>query len=97
MKDLPRVYQNEIDHKINNDQEIFSSSDKNVSKIKNISTRDVDLLLNNRNHISKMKVKVYLKNGSVLDKYLISRDNSYVIFMDNTKILIKDISEIKEV
>lgn len=95
MKDLPSVFQNEINHKINNDQEVFNSSkDRNVKMKKNISIRDIDKLLNDRNHISKMNVKVFLKSGSVLNKQLISRDDNYAIFMDNTKILISDIEDI---
>ena len=94
MNDLPKVYQNEINHKINNEQEIFVSSKKEMVNNKNINLKDIDLILNDRNHISKAKVKITLKNGKTISKYLISRDNNNLIFMDNTKLPISDISDI---
>lgn len=99
LKDLPRVYQNKIDHDINNDQKSYASFSTNnnfLNNKRNISKKDIDNILLSRNHIYGVNVKIKTKDGEYITK-IISRKDNHVITIDNKKIFIDDITNLEEI
>ncbi len=94
MNDLPNVYQNHIDHNINNEQNYFVSFDKNKKINKSITIDDIDNLLNDRHHIFKPNVKI-TTNNDVINCKIVRRINNELLTMDNKKIDINLIRNIE--
>lgn len=96
MDKLPKVYQNPIDHSINNDQKTFVSflnGDRN-SKSNNFEVSKIDKILNDAHHIIKSNVRIITDTEDV-KCMIISRTNTHVITIDNKKIPISSIRDIK--
>lgn len=97
MSDLPHVYQNKINHEINNDQKSFASfinDNKILEKVSGVSKKDIDDILLSRNHIYGVNVKIKTKDNEFITK-IITRKENYVITIDNKKILISDITNLE--
>lgn len=94
IKKLPKIYQNNIDKKINNNKEIYYSKFSN----KDERTSDIGLLLdgifNTDKNVYNIPVIINTSNKSY-DTYLVARTSSYILTIDQEKIYIKDIVSIK--
>ena len=96
MNELPKVFQNKIDHDINNEQKTFVSFGDRNNYIGDtfISVKDIDNILNSKHHIIKSKVKIYL-DGKIINTNIVSRNNNYIITYDNQKIPISSVKKIE--
>ena len=95
IKKLPKIYQNSIDKKISNNKELYYSA---YSKNDSVSNTDIDLLIdgifNNKTKVYNIPVIINTINKSY-DTYLVARTSSYLLTIDQERILIKNIISIK--
>lgn len=102
MKDLPKVFQNNIDKKFNNNSSVYYSSNDNRSsnkeEIKDNRTilQKINEIFSSPNYVYKANVEISLKDKKVT-KRIIGRNKDFIITMDNTLIPISDIVDIKSV
>lgn len=103
MKDLPKVFQNNIDKKFNNNSSVYYSSNDN----RNLNTKEevkdnrtilqkINEIFSSPNYVYKANVEIILKDKKVT-KRIIGRNKDFLITMDNTLIPIRDIVDIKSV
>ena len=92
MDKLPRVYQNKIDHDINCGQDSFYSQNSFSSNHRSIKVNDI---FTGIDFIYKKRVEITLNNNMILVKDIVSKNDKYLITIDNEKILINDIKDIK--
>ena len=97
MEKLPKVYVNPINHNIENAQQSYKSNMRGISlNNKHISTNDVDKILNSKKHIYRSRVRLQIDNEN-FEKVIVSRNNDFLITIDNEKIPIKSINSIEEI
>jgi len=102
MKDLPKVFQNNIDKKFNNNSSVYYSSNDNRSlnteEVKDNRTilQKINEIFSSPNYVYKANVEITLKDKKVT-KRIIGRNKDFLITMDNTLIPISDIVDIKSV
>jgi len=99
VKDLPKVFHNKIDKKINNNKDVFySSSNKNDRSIDSQDSKTIIQKINeifaSPNYVYKANVEITLKDKKI-NKRIIGRNKNYIITMDNMLIPITDIIDIK--
>ncbi len=96
MKDLPKVFHNKIDKKINNNSSVFYSNNKEAEKITDNKTvqQKINEIFSSPNYVYKANVDITLKDKKIT-KRIIGRNKDYIITMDNTLIPINDIIDIK--
>jgi len=92
MDKLPRVYQNKIDYDINCGQDSFYSQNSFSSNHRSIKVNDI---FKGIDFIYKKRVEITLNNNMVLVKDIVSKNDKYLITIDNEKILINDIKDIR--
>ena len=103
MKDLPKVFQNNINKKFNNNKNVFYSCDDNrnlnneeaVYDKKNILQK-INEIFSSPNYIYKANVEITLKDKKIT-KRIIGRNKNYIITMDNMLIPISDIIDIRSI
>lgn len=88
-KNLPKVFKNSIDKKINNNKSFFYGDTEKKKEI------DINNFFK-QNTIYRKEVKITLEN-EVVTKKIIGRSLDHLITMDNELIKIKDIKKIEEV
>ena len=97
MKDLPKVFHNKIDKKIDNNRSVYYSNN-NYQEEQSVDTRSVLQKINDifssPNYVYKANVEITLKDKKVT-KRIIGRNKDYIITMDNDLILINDIVDIR--
>lgn len=97
MKDLPKVFHNNIDKKFNNNKDVYYSYENRVLK-EEIDTKNVLQKINDifssPNYVYKANVEITLKDKK-LNKRIIGRNKNYIITMDNMLIPINDIINIR--
>ena len=97
MKDLPKVFHNEINKKINNNESIFYSSGKketiNEAKDSKTILQKLNEIFSSPNYVYKSNVVITLKDKKV-NKKIIGRNKDFIITMDNEQIKISDIIDI---
>ena len=97
MKDLPKVFQNKIDKKFDNNRSIYYSNNS-YEEDRSIDTRTILQKINDifssPNYVYKANVEITLKDKKVT-KRIIGRNKNYIITMDNDLIPISDIVDIK--
>lgn len=95
---LPELYTNQFDKKIDNSQEFVKVSDMN--EIKEVTNFDIkkkiDNIFKSSSYIYKIKVSITLKD-KVIEKYLVGKNNNSLITIDNELININDILDIEEI
>lgn len=102
MKDLPKVFQNNVDKKFNNNSSVYySSNDNRSSKIEEVKDnrtilQKINEIFSSPNYVYKANVEITLKDKKVT-KRIIGRNKDFLITMDNTLIPIRDIIDIKSV
>ena len=98
MKDLPKVFRNNLDKKFNNNRSVYYSS--NNSKEETRDPRSVLQKINDifasPNYVYKANVEITLKDKKVT-KRIIGRNKDYIITMDNVLIPVEDIIDIKSI
>ena len=96
MKELPKVFKNNINKDFKNNSNVFYSSERNIEE--NIDNRNVLQKINDifssPNYVYKANVEIVLKDKTV-NKRIIGRNKNYIITMDNELIPITDIVDIK--
>ena len=99
MKDLPKVFHNNIDKKFNNNNNVYYSN-RNSEKEKNINNKNIIQKINDiftsPNYVYKANVEITLKDKKVI-KRIIGRNKDFIITMDNTLIPISDIIDINSI
>ena len=97
IKKLPKIYQNDIDKKFSNNEEIFYSFSDSSRNVK-MNYEDISIIINgifNGEH-QVYNIPVIIKTSSkVYDTYVIARTNNYLLTIDRDKININDIISIK--
>lgn len=102
MKDLPKVFQNNVNKKFNNNSSVYYSSNDNRSlntqEVKDNRTilQKINEIFSSPNYVYKANVEISLKDKKVT-KRIIGRNKDFLITMDNTLIPIRDIVDIKSV
>lgn len=99
MKELPKLYTNTFDKKIDNSQEYTTVTEKNIEETKPTKyeiNKKIDNIFKSNNYIYKIKTKLFLKNGERTET-LIGKTNNNLITIDNELININDIRDIKKV
>ena len=102
MKDLPKVFRNNVDKKFNNNSSVYYSSNDNRSlnteEVKDNRTilQKINEIFSSPNYVYKANVEITLKDKKVT-KRIIGRNKDFLITMDNTLIPIRDIVDIKSV
>jgi len=100
VKDLPKVFKNNVNKKFNNNNDIYYSSLNNTSQNRN-ETNDnksvvqkINEIFASPNYVYKANVEITLKNKKI-NKRIIGRNKNYIITMDNTLIPINEILDIR--
>ena len=89
----PGIFVNKIDHKLNNNEKVFSSLRKNYIK-ENIDVRKkLKEIFNSPKYVYKIDVIIKTKTET-LNKTIIGISNDEILTFDNEKIKISDILDI---
>lgn len=96
-KKIPKVFQNNIDKDISNNDKYYYSANKSdiinkVDKPKNINKK-INEIFASPTYIYKANVEIKT-NNSTLSTKIIGRNKNYLITMDNKTIPINDIIDI---
>ena len=99
MKDLPKVFHNKIDKKIDNNRSVFYSNNT-YNEDRTVDTRTVlqkiNEIFSSPNYVYKANVEITLKDKKIT-KRIIGRNKNYIITMDNNLIPITDIVDIRSI
>ena len=100
MKKIPEIFVNKINKKIDNNKEVFYSykdNDEIVEEVKLLDEytlqRKINELFRSNDFIYKKKFHIKTINEEK-DYIIISKSYDYLLTIDGTKIMIKDIIEI---
>ena len=103
MKDLPKVFQNNINKKFNNNSNVYYSSKENRSSNLTNDVNDnktvlqkINEIFSSPNYVYKANVEITLKDKKII-KRIIGRNKDFIITMDNNLIPVKDIIDIKSI
>ena len=96
MKELPRVFRNSINKEINNNKTYsYEKSDDRIIETDNIDIKmKIKEIFNSPNYVYKALVEVKTKKGTVT-KQVIGHNKEYLLTLDDDKILIDDIVDIR--
>ena len=98
MKKLPKLFTNSFDKKIDNSIEYTIVKD-DINEKRTINryeiNRKIDNIFKSSSYIYKIKVKLLLKDKN-LEEYIIGRDTTRLITINNEYINISDILDIEE-
>ncbi len=100
-KDLPNVFANSNTKEFKNSQSFFVSSSNDLRGNDNyydinISVEDkINRIFSSSDHVYKSEVIVKLENGEI-EKTIIGKTNNALLSMDNQKILISAIKDIRK-
>lgn len=99
MKDLPKVFRNNVEKKFNNNRSIYySNTDSNEETFKDSRTviQKINEIFASPNYVYKANVEIILKDKKVT-KRIIGRNKDFIITIDNTLIPINEIIDIKSI
>ena len=89
-----KVFENHIDRKINNNEEVYYSKDvKEDSDSDKSVYQKINDIFTSRNYVYKADVIIKTKNDT-LNRTIIGRNKSYLITMTNELIPVSDIIDI---
>ena len=89
MKDLPKVFVNNIE------KEIINSQERTI--IEEEKTIDLEQILSNNKYSFNHKYKITLKNGNIIDDSIIQLMNNKILTIDNGWIDLNNIRYIVEI
>lgn len=99
MKDLPKIFHNKIDKRIDNNRSVFYSNnnyeDNTIQDTRSVLQK-INEIFSSPNYVYKANVEITLKDKKVT-KRIIGRNKNYIITMDNDLIPITDIIDIKSI
>ena len=99
MRKLPNIFKNDINKKIDNNEEVYYSYnsleriDKKETKKENILQK-INTIFISSNYIYKADVEITLKDKTI-NKRIIGRNKTHLITVENELIPISDIVDIK--
>ena len=101
MKELPKVFHNDINKTFNNNRNVYYSQNeydnmKETIKDNKSVYQKINEIFSSPNYVYKANVEITLKNN-VIVKRIIGRNKNYIITMDNSLIPIEDIIDIKSI
>ena len=100
MKDLPKVFRNNINKKLSNNNKVYYSSDRNykTEEVKDNKTilQKINEIFSSPNYVYKANVEITLKDKK-FTKRIIGRNKDFIITMDNTLIPVSEIVDIKSI
>lgn len=88
MKKLPKIYKNNINKPLNNNNKVYYSGKKTIEKEMSIDE------LFKQNEIYRRTATIILNNGNEITKTIIGRSIKHLITLDNELIPIDDIKAI---
>lgn len=100
-KKLPKVFANPITNKINNNRNVYYSSDRNLEnnveskKIVESIDSKINRLFKSSKYVYKVDVEITTANGTSKHK-IIGKNKNNLITLDNSLIPISTIIDIKE-
>lgn len=93
----PSVFANKIDHKLNNNEEVFTSYQEKKEEVRWMSEIDVRKKLkeifNSPKYVYKAETIIKTKNGT-LEKTIVGMNSNQLLTIDNGFININDILDI---
>lgn len=92
MDKLPKVFQNPINHNLDNDQKVYTSFQKDDRSFK--ESLNIDDIFKGKVFIYKRKVLLILDDNTSKEEYIVSRNSNSLITINNEKILISKIKNI---
>lgn len=97
---LPKIYVNNIDKDLTNNKTIFYSKASSLSRNKETNKKinvkkQINELFNAPNYVYKMEVIITKKDGSVIKKEIVGKENNNLLTIDNDLISIDNILKIK--
>ena len=93
--ELPKVYANKINKKIDNTQSIFYGSDREVKKMDFVSIeKKINDIFKSINHVYKSKVEITTYEGIIV-KDIVGKTGNYLLTLDGEKININNILDIE--
>lgn len=95
MKELPKIYKNKINKKINHSSTVYYSGMNSYEKEKIDVLSFLDNLFREGGHIFNKALLIKTKD-KVYDTAIISRSGDYIYTLSDEKILIKDILSIEK-
>lgn len=98
MKDLPKVFRNNLDKKFNNNRSVYYSSNDSKEEVRDSRSvlQKINDIFASPNYVYKANVEITLKDKKVT-KRIIGRNKDYIITMDNVLIPVEDIIDIKSI
>ena len=99
MKDLPKVFQNNVNKEFKNNNSVFYSRNSIIQdEVKDSKTilQKINEIFSSPNYVYKANVEITLKDKKIT-KRIIGRNKNYIITMDNMLIPINDILDIKSI
>jgi len=104
LRELPKVFANKIDKKLENNetfcvsknQELKKEENDKIFKIEKNIHQKINEIFSSPNYVYKANVEITLKDKKVT-KRIIGRNKDFLITMDNTLIPISDIIDIKSI
>lgn len=98
MKDLPKVFRNNLDKKFNNNRSVYYSSNDSKEEVRDSRSvlQKINDIFSSPNYVYKANVEITLKDKKVT-KRIIGRNKDYIITMDNVLIPVEDIIDIKSI
>ncbi len=95
-KNLPKVYANPINKTINNNREVFNSTDHyEVPKSENI-LKKINEIFASPNHVYKSEVLIKTNNEEIRTS-IVGQTNTYLLTLDGNKIRLNDIVSIDKI
>ena len=87
----PSIFVNKIDHKLNNNERVFSSFEKeNKYEVEDINVREkLKEIFNSPKYVYKADV-IIKTNKEILEKIIVGMNRNEILTFDNEKIKIED-------
>lgn len=95
-KNLPNVYAVPITKKLENNKELFKSSDTEGLRSTPISSTEINKIFSDKTHVYKTRVKITTKKG-VKDVEVVGQTNNALLTLSGETIDVRDILDIKKV
>jgi len=97
LKELPKVFANEIDKDINNTQELFYGGIRSIKKTDGESIiKKINNIFSSPNHVYKSKVKITYKDKEE-ENVIVGKTNTHLITIDGALLKIIDIVDIERI
>jgi len=93
---LPNVFQNPIDKKIENVQDLYRSTESVVTYNPKDINKKINEIFGSLNHVYKSKVKISLKDQEI-ETDIVGKTNLNLLTLDGRLIKITDIIDIKKI